>query len=256
VQLGGELVKWLNSNGPSLQFFAAIALLLATGLYVWLTGRIVRESRNSREPFVTIDFEITGRSTFCLVVENRGLRPATNVRIDVEQDVESIILFQDRKGLANLEVAKNGISYLAPARKLKYYLVLPAFVQKRDATSSLVLVARISYQNERGKRHENTVTYDFEQLREVLFDSFEDSHRDIVEAVREVAKKLDRLPQRPMILGQRILKNCSMCYELIPSRAKKCAHCGELQPETETVKPPSESETLEVEGEPADDRPN
>jgi hypothetical protein len=79
---------------------------------------MVEEIQKSREPEVTLDFEMPDEE-IRLVVENHGLSPARNVQITVLKGAQ---LFQELQGFADYWPLKDGISYLTPFAKTE---VLP-----------------------------------------------------------------------------------------------------------------------------------
>lgn len=209
---------------------ATVALVWLTSRYVRLTGRMVEESQKSREPSVTVDFEIPDRS-LRLVVENHGLSPAKNVRIAVLKEVQWVRSGKAREGLAECGAVKNGISYLTPSRKLKYYLGFPNWNDISDGEMEASL--RITYENEAGKEYHHIVDFDFRQLHEVLFESFKDPALAVAEAIQqsERDRRLQEHSRRMFdsLVAPREMKKCQACAELIPKEAKKCAHCQEKQ---------------------------
>lgn len=208
---------------------ATVVLACLTSHYVRLTARMVEEAQKSREPAVTLDFEIPDHS-LRLVVENHGSSPARNVRIAVLKDVPWLQMRKDRQGLSQCSPVREGVSYLTPARKLKYYLGFPNWKDTPDEQMEATL--RITYENEAGKSYEHTVTFDFGQMREVLVESFTDSNLAVAEAIRESERSrqsTERTRQLFSQFGRPKTKKCSMCAETIPEEAKKCSHCHELQ---------------------------
>ena len=208
---------------------ATVVLVWLTSHYVRLTARMVEETQKSREPAVTIDFEIPDHS-LRLVVENHGASPAKNIRVSVLKDVPWLQMGKDRQGLAQCAPVREGVSYLTPSRKLKYFLGYPNWGDKPDEQMEASL--RITYENEAGKAYEHTVNFDFGQMREVLFESFKDSNLAVAEAIRETERNRqshERTRQMFSHVGRPKLKKCAMCAEMIPEEAKKCSHCQELQ---------------------------
>jgi hypothetical protein len=189
---------------------------------------MVEESQKSREPSVTVDFEIPDRS-LRLVVENHGLSPAKNVRIAVLKDVQWLRMGKGRQGLADCGPVKQGISYLTPSRKLKYYLGFPNWNDTPDDQIEASL--RITYENEAGREYHHFVDFDFRQMREVLFESFKDSNLAVAEAIRESERNRQQHESTHQMFSSffpRAMKKCPMCAEMIPKEARKCAHCQEM----------------------------
>jgi len=209
---------------------ATVVLVWLTSRYVRLTGRLVEESQKSREPLVTVDFEIHDNS-LRLVIVNHGLSPARNVRIHVLKDVGCLRRMSgNRTGLADCGPIKEGVSYLTPSRKLKYYL---GHLNCKDIPEDqLETSLHIIYENEAGKQYEHTVDFDFGQMREVLLESFKDPGLAVAEAIKEVESDRQRHERVSNIFssyGGPKMKKCSMCAEMIPEEARKCAHCQTMQ---------------------------
>jgi hypothetical protein len=228
-QLSPWVTTYLPLTSTIVVAAATVALVWLTSRYVRLAGRMVEESQKSREPSVTVDFEIPDQS-LRLVVENRGLSPAKNVRIAVLKDVQWLRMGTGRQGLADCGPIKEGISYLTPSRKLKYFLGFPNWTDTSDDQMEASL--RVTYESEAGRQYDHIVDFDFDQMREVLSESFKDSNLAVAEAIRE-SERDRRLHEstRQMLgsFGARKRKKCPMCAEMIPEEAKKCAHCQEMQ---------------------------
>jgi hypothetical protein len=120
---------------------ATAVLAWLTSRYVRLTGELVEESRRSREPSVAVDFEMPDRS-LRLIVCNYGRSPAKDVRITVLKDVTWLRGSQSRTGLADIGPVKNGISYLTPSRRLRYYLGFPNWKDTLDEGMEVSLQIR------------------------------------------------------------------------------------------------------------------
>jgi len=215
---------------------ATVVLVLLTSRYVRFTGRILEETQKHREPLVTIDFELPNDS-LRLVICNYGLSPAKNIQIEVIKDIQFRLINQ--QVLAEFGPIKDGVSYLTPARKLKYYLGFPKW--ENTPEDQLDISLYIKYENEAGKNYEHIVNFDFGQMREVLFESFKDSNLAIAEAIRDSErerrsrKTLNDLLFNPFTPLK--MKKCTMCAERIPKDAKKCSHCLEMQESAEEYIP-------------------
>jgi len=190
---------------------------------------MLEESQKSRDPSVTVDFEILNRS-IRLVVENHGLSPAKDVRIAVLKEIQCLQMGKGRQGLTDCGPIKDGISYLAPSRKLKYYLGFPNW--KDTSGDQMEASLRVTYVSEAGREYQHIVDFDFRQMREVLYESFKDSNLAVAEAIRETERDRQLHEHAGEIFGSlsaRAMKKCPMCAEMIPKEAKKCAHCQEMQ---------------------------
>ncbi len=228
-----QISPWVTTYIPLLSTLvvaaATVVLVWLTSHYVRLTARMVEETQKSREPAVTIDFEIPDHS-LRLVVENHGFSPARNVRIAVLKDVQWLQISKGKSGLGHCSPVREGVSYLTPSRKLKYYLGFPKWNDTPD--DQMEASFRVTYENEAGKLYEHNVTFDFGQMREVLLESFKDSNLAVAEAIRESERSRQSNEQRRQMfshLGKPKTKKCPMCAETIPEEARKCSHCQEIQ---------------------------
>jgi hypothetical protein len=204
--------------------FATVALALITNKYVRLTKVMVEEMKNAREPNVHVDFELPEK-TLRLVIGNSGQSSAKNVRFEVVSDVDCIRTVVNQKnvlgGLANLHIFENGISYLSPGRKLKFWA---GFLEpKKETHFNKVFRVLVRYENDSGKLFERNIAIDMGQYEDVLFESFKDSNLTVAEAIKDAERS--RQLRDP---GRSIFKaRCPTCGENVKLFAKKCPHCGE-----------------------------
>jgi hypothetical protein len=208
--------------------FATVVLVWLTSRYVRLTGHLVEETKLSRAPSVHIDFEMPNNQ-LRLVVANYGQSTAKNIKMTVLKDVAWLRTRKDASGLTGIAPIRNGISHLTPGRKLKYYLGYPNWNGIKD--EDMAVSIRVVYDDEFSKHHEHIVDYDFDQMREVLFESFKDPGLAVAEAIRDVERDRqsnESTKQWFNAIGSRKKMKCPMCAELIPEEAKKCSHCHEI----------------------------
>lgn len=227
-----QLGPWASTYIPLISTIvvavATVVLVLLTSRYVRLTRSLVEETQRSREPSVTLDFEIPDRS-LRLVLTNHGQSSAKNIRIGLLKDVSWIERGRGPSGFAESALIKDGISYLTPSRKLKYFIGYPSWRDTPD--EQMEASFSLSYEDERGKRFAHNVDFDFGQMREVMFESFTDSNLAVAEAIRDTERKRQSHERtRSMLNGSttRKRKQCPMCAEMIPEEAKKCSHCNEI----------------------------
>ncbi|HUU98254.1 MAG TPA: hypothetical protein VM487_21180 [Phycisphaerae bacterium] len=227
-----EISPWISTYLPLTSTIvvggASVVLVWLTSRYVRLTGRLVEESQRSREPSVTIDFE-SPDSSLRLALENHGGSPAKNVRITVLKDVEWLRTGKASAGFAEVAPIREGVSYLTPSRKLKYYLGVPSWKDTPDEQMNASF--RVTYENDAGKEYSRVVDFDFGQMREVLFESFKDSNLAVAEAIRNAERDRRSHEQTSQMWGmfrRPKTKQCPMCAEMIPDEAKKCSQCHEI----------------------------
>lgn len=162
---------------------ATVVLVCLTSRYVRLTRSMLEETQKAREPAVTLDFEKMPDETIHLVVENHGLSPARNVQITVLKGAQ---LFKELQGFAD-NWPLNGILYLTPLRKLKYYL---GYLNLENITEEqMITTFRIIYENEVEKKYEHIVNFDFRQMLGALSESFGDSSQKVAEALQSIERQ-------------------------------------------------------------------
>ena len=228
--------KWIGANLPLVSTvvaaIATVVLAVLTAKYVRLTARLVEESQKSREPSINVDFELQ-KQCLKMIIENRGMTAAKNLRIYVTKDIEWISPKKGKVGIASLDVVRKGISYIAPSRQFKYWLGYPAW---RNIDSSEMSVSiKVEFENEKGKKSERYVMFDFEQMNDVLLESYMNPSQAVADAILETNK--DRGSRGATDIMEKLMnpeKKCTMCAMAIPREAKKCHFCGEAQTEGHT----------------------
>jgi hypothetical protein len=208
---------------------ATVVLAVLTGRYVKLTHALVEETRVAKYPNVFIDLEFE-RSQVKLSVGNSGSGPAKNVRFDVVDRVPWRKMQGYAQGLSELSVVKNGISYLAPGRTLKF---IAGLVDRDDDffSSRSTIEVGLTFQTESGVELRRHFTIDLQTYSGVLYESFGDPQREVARAIRDAER--DRASEarrsRSPLLG--VKARCPTCGESVMQSARKCPHCHEAIPE-------------------------
>jgi len=209
---------------------ATVLLAVLTARYVKLTGRLVEESKRLRDPVVTVDFELPDWALI-MVIENHGLTAAKDVRIELLKDTDWLCSRSDGGSqLADVGAVKTGVSYLTPDRKLKYEVGHPNWQDMPEGPVDVCL--RLTYESLSGEQFSETVSYDFRQVQNVLFDSFRDPNAAVAKAIRDAESSRRSQGQMAGFMSRMVApttKNCEFCAEPIRADAKKCKHCGEMQ---------------------------
>lgn len=216
-------MKWINDNSSAITALATLVLVFLTGLYVYLTRRMVLEMAKSHEADVTVDLELPD-AMLCFVVANHGQSPARNIRFNVRKDLGWLSPNPGKKGIASLNVIRDGISYLPPRRTLRYEVGTVHSIKKDEPER--VFSLEISYESN-GQSATREVTIDFSQFGSVLFESYRSPMHGISKSLDDIRSEIQRLgKQSPLTLMTKMA--CPMCAEQIPVAAKKCSRCGEL----------------------------
>ena len=134
----------------TLTTIATIVLAFLTCRYVRLTHSMVEEAKSQKEPNVWIDLELSSYHAK-LLVGNSGSSPAKNLKFKVK---DNIPWRKDQEFADSLETIlpmKNGISYLAPSRTLKY---IAGYIDSGKTFSELdsTVEIKLTYETEAGKK--------------------------------------------------------------------------------------------------------
>jgi hypothetical protein len=219
------------SNQTTVQAFSAIVSALATIIlafltwrYVRLTNHILNETRASRGPNIYVDMELTDfQITF--IVGNSGLSPAHKVRFTVS---DSILWRKNEhhEGFKSLSVIKNGITYLAPGRILKYVAGYIDPNNSFDATSYAEFI--VDYDDHLKNKQHMECCINMEQYNSVLLASFRSPGSEIAGAIKGLERNRSSEKAMDRFTHRMFWKQCPSCGESIASSAKKCPHCLEF----------------------------
>jgi hypothetical protein len=227
---------------------ATVVLVWLTSKYVRLTKQMVDDMKRTREPSITVDFELVDHAVR-LAVSNTGLSSAKDIKFRVKRDIDWLRVNGETGGIGELELMERGISYLAPGRTFKYHAGYPN--RQRDQVGSMLLSMDVSFCNEAGATFERGIDIDMSQYQSVLFESFKDPEMAIADAIKEVERSQRSKGQSSSLvrmLTQPKRKKCPICGEKILAEARKCLHCKEWL-ETEGESSPAQSQPVEPEPE-------
>ena len=208
---------------------ATIVLAILTGIYVRLTHSMLEEAKSQREPNVWIDLELSSYQAK-LLVGNSGTSPAKNIKFDVKDNIPWRKDQKINQSLETIHPVKNGISYLAPSRTLKY---IAGYIDKEKTFSELdgTVEINLSYETENGKKISRDFTIDIGQYYGVLFESFKNPASEIANAIKDVERAQKSSRSSDNFASTFYKKNCPICGERINPAAKKCPHCLEFLPD-------------------------
>src|SRR3989339_1026489 len=227
------MIAYFDLHVGAITAITTILLTILTGIYVLLTHLLVKGMQKSREPFVAIDMELPDlRLRF--IVSNMGQSPARNIRFVIAHDLTWLDIGGKKYGIGSIPAIKNGISTLAPGKSLKFHGGVLHNIPKTETVLSL----EIYFEDEAGNSFSRKEIVDVAQFSDVLFESFKGESQGIEEAIKSLDHTLGaKLNKEPFLILT--TKECPMCAERIPQKAKKCSHCGEML-ETKDSKPTRE----------------
>jgi hypothetical protein len=194
-----------------------IFLALFTFLYVRLTKNMLDHMRASRSADLLVDLEFSSRIAY-LVIKNSGGTPATEITFEVEDNVP-----WSHGSVQELDVVREGISYLPSGRTLKFWLGYPDW--KAITPKQSILKVRMSYLAD-GVRKSREVLIDLTQFRGTTVET--SPEEKIAEAIRRLAD--NQRFDRTFRFLQPKMKACPKCAENIKFAAKRCRYCGAEQP--------------------------
>lgn len=218
------------------QIVSALVTAAATAALAWLTFRLVvhqrqslEESRNARGAAVFVDIEMN-HSQIKLTLGNTGHSPARNIRISVD-DTLPWRKGNGLGGFSDLVLVKEGLSYLAPGRILKYIV---GFVDWKDLKSGNGIARfTLTYESLPGLERHDEFVIRLSEYTGVLLESFANPSSDIANAINRLDDHM-RSNRRDGI-SVMFKRPCPHCKELVSRSATKCPHCHEaIETESDT----------------------
>jgi len=203
---------------------ATIILAFLTARYVRLTNHMLEETRASRGPNVYVDIELTSFE-IKLLVGNSGTSPAHNIHLSVSDSIP----WRDNSshgGFKKLGIVKEGISYLAPGRTLKYIAGYYDWKELEKSNSNAEFIITFADHTRKKQRIEFMIGMD--QYKAILFESFKKPGADIAAALERMESRRSSEKSMNLFLHGIGKKNCTHCGEQIAASAKKCPHCMEF----------------------------
>ncbi len=156
-----RLLNWLNSNSGAIGALSAVVLTLITAVYVYLTGRLARESQAMRlamfRPELAIYLFPAEGAPFCLLlrIENIGSGPAFHLRFSTDRP------FQTQAGvdLRELGIFRRGLKFIAPKQRIEHFLV--SIVGKLADLAKNPLKISVEYKDVLDEHHKQDFVLDF-----------------------------------------------------------------------------------------------
>lgn len=162
---------------------ATIALTLLTARYVRLTGSMLEEARTSRGPNLYVDLEVNYQDEVKLIVGNSGQSPAHRITFHVIDPLHWSQIQHCKAGFNSVDVVRDGVSYIAPGRALKYEV---GILTREDVKADNSTVEfRINYIDHLQAPREITFNVNMLQYASVLYESFTGPESNIVRAIEK-----------------------------------------------------------------------
>ncbi len=158
------MFEFLNNNSGSILTILTFALAVATGVYAFLTWRMVRETKRLREiqsePNISIYFKSKEEyiGLIDLIIRNIGQGPAFNIKFTVSPDFK----YTDQKNISELNLFKNGVHHLAPGQQIVFFL--NSLVVMIDKKLCMNFDVAANYENAVRKKYQNTYNIDLSEI--------------------------------------------------------------------------------------------
>lgn len=158
------VLEFLNQNSGALAVVFSAVVAIATVVYVFSSWKLVKETRKMRkfqtEPHISVNIQPREEwiNFIDMIVENIGLGPAYNVKFEVDPDFE----YEKGKVLSELGFMKNGLKYLAPAQKFRFFLT--DMVEDSEEKAKKTFKINITYEDNTGKIHKDKYEIKFSEL--------------------------------------------------------------------------------------------
>ncbi len=227
--------------GTSVTTVATVTLAYLTWKYVKFTRELVEEARSSKQPNVFVDFEIEN-SYLKIVISNNGGLPAADIRFEAVESITWDNMYAPHSGLDRVEAIKNGISYLAPGRFLKFFVGRLASQNDASDQPNKAQIKIDFRAADSSNRFSRIYDVDLAPYINALEESFKGPQHEVAKAIessersRKSSEHMSRSRSRFANFGKRA---CPHCYEAINPKATKCPHCQERITNTESDEAPS-----------------
>lgn len=158
------MFHFLNNNSGSIIAVLTFVLAIITGIYAYLTWKMVNETKRMREiqsePNISVYFKSKDEyiGFIDLIIRNIGRGPAFNIKLSVSPDFQ----YSDRMNISELNLFKNGIHHLAPDQQISFFLnSLPAMIEKKLCMRFDISV---KYEDTVGNGFQNSYNIDLNEL--------------------------------------------------------------------------------------------
>jgi hypothetical protein len=156
-----ETMNWLNSNSGAIGALSAVVLTVITAIYVYLTGRLAKESQAMRLAMLRPELAVylspdEGAPLFMLLrIENIGSGPAYQLRFSTDRPFQT----EDEVDLRELGIFRKGLSFLAPKQRIEHFLV--STIGKFNQLAKDPLKISVEYSDVLGEHHKQDFVLDF-----------------------------------------------------------------------------------------------
>jgi len=194
-----NLTDILNQVIDYLKKYSNIILVIITGIYAYLTRKVLINTRNEHEsmmrPYIIINSFLRDEAIVSLLIKNVGKTAAWDVRFDLDKNI-----YQHKKPERNIkefELFRNGTSCMPPGEEYRIDLSIYQDFYEIDKNAfsppnRIKIKSEYSYESIAHRKKRRTV------IEDTIID-FQSSlntsipRNEIVKAIQEVSKKIEEL---------------------------------------------------------------
>lgn len=193
------IIEWLNTNSGVIIAIATVVLVGITGIYVYLTWRLLKANNT---PEIAISLRPHEAHIHCvmLCIENIGTGAARDIQFQTDLSFKP----DGKRALEEVGFLKNGIDYLGPNEKIEHFLV--SVIGKLDKLKVTPLEIGVTYTNSVKLKYkdERTFRLDFGE-DEGLAIVGKSPLFEIAKATKDIQKDLNYITtgfRKPIILTE------------------------------------------------------
>lgn len=200
INILNSVISFLNTNSGAFLVITTIIYASITGVYAFITRRMLKETKIMREsqtePFVFINLQPLERVRFLknIVIQNIGPGPAYDVRFKIEPD---IVLSRDQK-LSEINMMKQGFKYLAPNQRIE--CLIASSMELANKKEKVLYELTVTYQNKSEKHYEATYVLDFTEYFGMQYTD-DDPYKGIVDKLEAIHGDIDKVIASPRTTG-------------------------------------------------------
>lgn len=148
------IIEWLNTNSGVIIGIATVMLVGITGIYVYLTWRLLKANNT---PEIAISLRPHEAHIHCvmLCIENIGTGAARNIQFQTDLSFKP----DGERSFEDVGFLKNGIDYLGPGQKIEHFLV--SVIGKLDKLKETPLEIGVTYTDSVKTAHQRAFDLDF-----------------------------------------------------------------------------------------------
>jgi len=176
-----------------IQIGASLILAILTGIYVYLTKKILYEMKKARKeekkPYIVIDVDIPRVPIFNLIMKNIGTGPAKNVEVKFDPD---IYLPHEGVKLSELPLFQR-IKYFSPGKEHKLFLGMSWDKINDQNLTDLKIKVYLAYENMWGENIHDEMAIDFtiyKDLTQIKLKGLHDLTNEVEKIVAILKKKI------------------------------------------------------------------